>query len=242
MGVVEFFVAHGLHMDWSIPFVAGVTGQDPNSSLDRTLPTNWLHERVQQHISSREATRAAQLPWWRENLSNFLKRMKNDANPPAPIRISIEYQLEALGDEQKKRFLRNKLLPAMIAELVRHVKVMGFWRPDEWGHFSRLQPIRRAASAYIQLLENNCRYISQCLGGCGWQGNVQSLSGFPTALCDARIYGCKSSVEAHPWVSDIMWENSSVDTNCATRRATTARPTQVIKDMMRHPVDNVPLA
>jgi hypothetical protein len=67
----------------------------------------------------------AQLSWQSATLSEHLFRLGlNDPPPPTPLRIHLDYQLANLDAKPGNAdFLKDKLLPAMVAELTRHIQV-----------------------------------------------------------------------------------------------------------------------
>eukprot|EP00873_Tetraselmis_striata_P010218 jgi/Tetstr1/430482/TSEL_020290.t1 len=66
----------------------------------------------------------AQLSWQSATLSEHLFRMGLDVPPvPTPLRVHLDYQLGNLDDPRQVAFLQDRLLPAMVAELMRHVRV-----------------------------------------------------------------------------------------------------------------------
>jgi hypothetical protein len=101
------------------------------SSIEDMAPTNWLVDRIARFENNREGTLAsssaaagiASSSWPPNTISAHLKRIGAGQRDPAPLRIHIEYQLDDLADQGKMLFLRDRLLPAMAAELTRHIKV-----------------------------------------------------------------------------------------------------------------------
>jgi hypothetical protein len=128
---------------------------DVFSSIEDSAPTNWLVDRIARFESNRESTLASSssaagiTPSSRapNTISAHLKRLGVGMQGPAPLRIHIEYQLNDLADQGKVLFLKDRLLPAMAAELTRQIKV----RP------------RRSNSAiilFLVLFSDLCSYVS----------------------------------------------------------------------------------
>ena len=111
----------------------GFAGGQPDDAVDpideNMAPTNWLEHRVSRFVDNREGTLSSRTSWPGNTISAHLKRIGTDQGGPAPLRIHIAYQLQDLADQGKVRFLKEKLLPAMTAELARHIKVLFMCRP-----------------------------------------------------------------------------------------------------------------